>query len=151
MTLEDFFPYRLAIAAETFSRNLSQVYGTAYGLTREEWRLMFLLADVPSITSLELSRRTTLDKVQVSRAAKRLEDKGYITRAIEQKDRRLRSYEMTQAGREVFDDVMPQVNARTMEILDDLSKTDRAALTKGLKALHTAAAARLAQSDEDNA
>ena len=45
MELNAFFPYRLAIAAEGFSRNLSEVYGAQFGLTREEWRLLFLLAE----------------------------------------------------------------------------------------------------------
>ncbi|WP_417241622.1 MarR family winged helix-turn-helix transcriptional regulator [Celeribacter sp.] len=147
MTLEDFFPYRLAVAAETFSRNLSQVYGREYGLSREEWRFLFLLADVPNMTSRELSRRTTLDKVQISRAAKRLEDKGYISSAVLEDDRRLRRYEISTTGAEVFRELMPQVKARTSEIISALSSDDLAALSKGLEALQVAAANRLKGDD----
>ncbi len=49
--LDDFFPYRLAATAEAFSRNLVDVYGRQHGLTREEWRLLFLLAGGNSVTS----------------------------------------------------------------------------------------------------
>ncbi|GGF74537.1 DNA-binding transcriptional regulator, MarR family [Mameliella alba] len=141
--LEGFFPYRLAVAAEGFSRNLVEVYGRRFGLSREEWRLLYLLAGEDEVTSLELGRRSTLDKVQVSRASQRLEEKGLITRAIAPDDRRLRLYTCTDKGRALFDEVLPQVEARSDEILRAMSTEDRAALERGLAALTEAMADRL--------
>ncbi|WP_305971345.1 MULTISPECIES: MarR family winged helix-turn-helix transcriptional regulator [unclassified Mameliella] len=140
--LEGFFPYRLAVAAEGFSRNLVEVYGRRFGLSREEWRLLYLLAGEDQVTSLELGRRSTLDKVQVSRASQRLEDKGLITRAVAPDDRRLRLYACTEQGRALFDEVLPQVEARSDDILRAMSTEDRAALERGLAALAEAMAAR---------
>lgn len=151
MQLETFFPYRLAVAAEMFSRNLIDVYGRAYGLSREEWRLLFLLAGATRLTSLELSRRTTLDKVQVSRAAQRLEEKGLISRAISTEDRRLRVYECTDKGRELFDEVMPRVQKRAADILGAMTAEERAALDRGLAALTRAAIERSEAVKEENA
>ncbi len=133
--LEGFFPYKLAVAAEAFSRSLMAVYGRRYGLSREEWRLLFLLAGVEEMTSLELGQRTTLDKVQVSRAAQRLEEKGLITRAIAPRDRRLRLYACTEAGRALFAEILPQVDASAEQILQAMSPDDREALQRGLTAL----------------
>ena len=133
--LETFFPYRLAVAAETFSRGLSEVYGAENGLSREEWRLLFLLAGETEVTSTDLARRTTLDKVQVSRASQRLADKGLICGQIAPQDRRLRVYRCTDAGRALFDALLPRVDARARSILDQLPAEDRAALTRGLTAL----------------
>ena len=136
--LETFFPYRLAATAEAFSRNLVDVYGRQYGLSREEWRLLFLLSAGDSVTSLDLSRRTTLDKVQVSRASQRLEDKGLITRQIAPNDRRLRLYTSTDAGKALFNTILPQVEARTQDILSAMPEGDLEALHRGLSALATA-------------
>jgi len=133
--LDGFFPYRLAIAADAFSRSLVNVYGRRYGLSREEWRLLFLLADVEKMTSLELGQRTTLDKVQVSRAAQRLEDKGLISRAIAARDRRLRLYTCTPTGKALFAEILPQVEAQASDILRAMSADDRGALEQGLAAL----------------
>lgn len=148
MTLESFFPYRLAVAAEAFSRSLQEVYGKAYGLSREEWRLLFLLAGEARITSLELGRRTTLDKVQVSRASLRLEEKGLITRGVAAEDRRLRVYACTPAGRALFRRALPEVERRAARILDEMAPDDRAALERGLaglsEAVQAVAAARRA-------
>ncbi len=136
--LDSFFPYRLAATAEAFSRNLVDVYGRKYGLSREEWRLLFLLAEGESITSTELSRKTTLDKVQVSRASQRLADKGLITRQVADSDRRLRLYTCTDAGRALFRQILPQVQQRAMEILNTMSEQDFEALDRGLTALFDA-------------
>ncbi|RID90877.1 MarR family transcriptional regulator [Gemmobacter lutimaris] len=138
MQLESFFPYRLAVVAEAFSRQLVEVYGHAHGLTREEWRLLFLIEGAEEINSLELARRTTLDKVQVSRATQRLEDKGLILRSIPATDRRLRLYTITPLGRSTFAQAFRQVEARANAILGAMSVEERAALETGLAALHRA-------------
>lgn len=140
MQLETFFPYRLAVVAESFSRALIEVYGHEFGLSREEWRLLYLLAEEPEVDSLELARRTTLDKVQVSRAAQRLEDKQCITRDVADHDRRLRVYRCTAAGRKLFKQVRAKVDKRTRSILGEMSSADRKALDRGLDALLDAVA-----------
>ncbi|TLP48277.1 MULTISPECIES: MarR family winged helix-turn-helix transcriptional regulator [Cohaesibacter] len=135
MDLDSFFPYRMAIAAEGFSRNISSVYGQTYGLSREEWRLLYLLAKAGKLDSQELSRRTTLDKVQVSRASQRLEDKKLITRAISKKDRRLRDFRITKAGTALFDEIKPKIDAQAEQILSAMPTEDRAALSQGIESL----------------
>lgn len=141
MQLEAYFPYRLAVAAEAFSRKLIDVYGRAYGLSREEWRLLLLLADAGQLTSLELSRRTTLDKVQVSRAAQKLETKGLITRSVSEIDRRLRIYTCTKEGQKFFAEVFPKVEAQASDILSSMDADDRTALETGINALARTVAA----------
>lgn len=135
MKLEEFFPYRLAIAAEAFSRNLQDVYVREFGLSREEWRLLSILEGVGRISSLDIARRTTLDKVQVSRAAARLEEKRLITRTVPDSDRRLREYQSTAAGRALFARVCPRVDARARAMLEAMPKDKRAALVAGIDAL----------------
>ncbi len=140
MQPETYFPYRLALAAEAFSRKLVEVYGRTYGLSREEWRLLFLLAEAQQLKSHELSQRTSLDKVQISRASQRLEDKGLITRRVSQVDKRLRVYACTRAGQALFAEVFPQVDAQANLVLAKLSREDRAALFQGIEALACAVA-----------
>ncbi|SNT75779.1 MarR family winged helix-turn-helix transcriptional regulator [Paracoccus seriniphilus] len=138
MRIETFFPYRLAVVAEAFSRQLVAVYGREHGLSREEWRLLFLLEDAGALDSLQLSQRTSLDKVQVSRAATRLESKGLITREILGSDRRLRNYAITEKGRLEFQRAFGGVESRANEILQAMPARDRAALERGIAALDRA-------------
>lgn len=148
MRMDTFFPYRLAVAAEAFSRQLVDVYGREHRLSREEWRLLFLLDDAASLDSLEVAQRTSLDKVQVSRAASKLEEKGLITRQVPSSDRRLRHYSITPAGRKRFHQAFAGVEARADEILGAMTADDRAALIRGVRALHAATLARISPKGE---
>lgn len=151
MKLETYFPYKLASTAESFSRKLVEVYGRKYGLSREEWRLLLLLADAGQLNSLELKQRTTLDKVQVSRAAQKLEDKGLISRSVPASDRRLRVYTCSESGQELFADVFPKVEAQAESVLMNMSTEDRDILNKGIDALAKAVAVHtqnLSESDD---
>lgn len=141
MQIESFFPYRLAVTAEAFSRQLVAVYQREYGLSREEWRLLFLLDDAGVIDSVRLAQRTSLDKVQVSRAASRLEEKGLLTREVLGADRRLRSYAITPEGRRIFGEAFAKVEARAQSVLGTLSDVERRALVVSLDALGRAVAA----------
>lgn len=140
MRIESFLPYRLAVVAEALSRQLGAVYGGEHGLTREEWRLLFLIEDASCIDSLQLAGRTSLDKVQVSRAASRLEDKGLILRRIPAEDRRLREYTITETGQALFRNVFGAVEAKAGTIFMAMPAEDRDALEKGIGALHRAIA-----------
>ncbi|RCW87220.1 MarR family winged helix-turn-helix transcriptional regulator [Paracoccus lutimaris] len=140
MHLETFFPHRLAVVAEAFSRQLVAVYGRDHGLSREEWRLLFLLENARMLDSLQLSQRTSLDKVQVSRAASRLEEKGLITREVLGSDRRLRNYAITEPGDALFRRAFGEVEARANEILQAMPARDLAALERGIAALDQAIA-----------
>ena len=135
MRIESFLPYRLAVVAESMSRQLGAVYAGKHGLTREEWRLLFLIEDAGEIDSLQLAGRTSLDKVQVSRAATRLEDKALIQRRVSAGDRRLREYAITEAGRALFQQVFGAVEARAGAIFMAMPAEDRAALEQGIGAL----------------
>lgn len=138
MNLDTYFPYQLASTAESFSQKLIDVYGRDYGLSREEWRLLLLLADAKELTSRELARRTTLDKVQVSRAAQKLDAKGLITRSVSDSDKRLKVYACSESGAQLFADLFPKVQHQAASILDRLNDTERDGLERGLRALHKA-------------
>lgn len=140
MTLDTFFPYQLAATAEAFSRRLVDVYGRGYGLSRDAWRLLFLLAGARSLTSLDLAQRATLDKVQISRAAQKLCDKGLIRRRTDANDKRLRVYACTDKGRALFAELIPQVESEANAILDAMDSADRNKLMEGLAALQSAIA-----------
>lgn len=138
MDIEGFFPYRLAVIAEAFARQMALVYGRKYGLTREEWRLLFLLEDGEPADLLQIGHSSSLDKVQVSRAAARLADKGLISRQVSPNDRRLRVYAITAEGHALFTLAFEGVRARADEILLAMAPEDRAALDRGLAALDRA-------------
>lgn len=139
MRLDDFLPYRLAVTADAVSRTLSVVYRDTYGLSREEWRILAALDGTGLLSSVEIARRTTLDKVQVCRAAQRLEEKALVQRDLDHQDRRLRLFHLTAAGEALFAQAFPAVKARSDELLAALTAEDRTMLDRALLALQASA------------
>ena len=84
--------------------------------------------------------------MQVCRASQRLETKNLIERTTSEKDRRLRDFRITDTGRDLFDQVKPQVDQRASDMLNAISEEDRTALFQGIEALIQATRKR---SDQD--
>ena len=121
MKLDDLLAYRLAVSAENVSRQLAEIYEKQYHLARDEWRLLAMLGDAGTASSLEAAARTTMDKVQVCRAANRLEFKGLLTRDVLADDKRLRVFTLTDEGQELFAQLVPEIleqNAKMVALLD---------------------------------
>ncbi|MBR1175302.1 MarR family transcriptional regulator [Bradyrhizobium sp. KB893862 SZCCT0404] len=124
--LKDFLPYKLVVLADQISRSLSELYEERFGLTRQEWRVLAALADNGSISSLDVSRYSTLDPMAVSRASSLLEEKGYIVREQSSDDGRLKVLRSTRSGRALYRKIMPLAIDREKYLTEPLSPAERA-------------------------
>lgn len=136
MQLQDFLPYRLAVVADSVSQALAAVYAERFALSRDEWRVLAMLAEHRRLKSSELGTRTTLDKMQVSRAVTRLEDAGLVQRETDAADRRNRIVGLTARGRALHRRIVPMAQAREAFLLEALDDAERAALGRALDKLH---------------
>ena len=141
MQLAEFMPYRLAVTAEAVSRSLATVYAERYGLTRDEWRVIAQLADVRELKATELGQRTSLPKMQVSRAASRLEQDGLVVRASDPADRRNLVMRLTRAGRTLYRRLEPLVLEREGHLLAALEPAERTAFMQALAKMEARATA----------
>ena len=121
MKLETFFPYRLAVLAEQVSLATAQVYRERFALTRDEWRVLAALAHQGEIRAADVKDRTTLDKMQVSRALARLEAQGLVARAPDPDDGRASRVRLLPAGNALYRKIVPMVQAREEYLLADLT------------------------------
>src|SRR5262245_41136804 len=102
MELEKFFPYRLAVLAEQVSLATAQVYRTRFALGRDEWRVLAALAQQGEVRAADVKERTTLEKMQVSRALARLESDGLIARLPDPADGRAWRVRVLPAGMALY-------------------------------------------------
>jgi DNA-binding MarR family transcriptional regulator len=128
LKLQSFFPYQLAVLAETVSRSMAQVYAERFELSRDEWRIVAALYENGPMKTTDVIATTTLDKMQVSRAVARLERDGLIHRSEDASDRRGRVLEMLPPGTALVRKVIPLVEARVDFLLDALDEQERACL-----------------------
>lgn len=109
--LNAFLPYQLDVLAERISREFAELYQESYGITIPEWRVVAHLSQSGTVSVREIHERVNMDKSRVSRAASRLEDSGYITKATNPKDKRLVALTLTPKGQAMVDDLAPRAKA----------------------------------------
>lgn len=136
LDLDRFLPYRLSVLQLAVSRSLARIYGARFELSRYEWRALAVLAQAPPLTAVEVAERTSMDKVQVSRAVAKLIAAGRIRRTTDPNDRRRRYLRPTPAGRALYRRIVPLVTARERELTSVLTAAEARALDRILDKLH---------------
>lgn len=128
--LETFFPYQVRIFYRAVSSSVSKVYISRYGLTVYEWRAMSVLGAYQPMTASDIVSRSSIDKVQVSRAIKGLTKAGLLARQIDRDDRRRSMLELTTKGEEMLSELVPLVREVEEQMLSGISNKDRVQLKK---------------------
>lgn len=114
--LQDFLPYQLTELARAISAGFSREYRDRYGITVAEWRVVAHLSQQDEVSIREITQRVGMDKPKVSRAASRLEAGGYITKVVDEGDRRLLRLALTDKGREMIETLAPIARAYDAEL-----------------------------------
>ncbi len=135
MELERFLPYRFAVLSERMSQCVAQVYRERFGLSRDEWRVLAALADGTKQRMVDVAARSTLEKMQVSRAAASMASRGLIDKLADPDDGRGWLLRLKPAGRTLFAKLVPMVRSREAFLLEALSGEERAVLDRVLDKL----------------
>ena len=120
LILKDFLPYRLAVLSHTVSSLIAHVYDKRFGLTIPEERVIAILGRFPGSSAVEVSERTMLDKVAVSRAVTKLIKAGRLDRKFADTDRRRSILTLSFEGRKVHDEIAAVALAKENELLQGL-------------------------------
>lgn len=119
--LNDFLPYQLAVLSNRVSRDFSARYREKFGISVPEWRVVAHLSQSEKPLSVrEIFERVDMDKSKVSRAASRLENLGYLTKATNREDRRLIELALTDKGRTMVEELAPMADAFEKEVMERL-------------------------------
>ena len=130
LDLERFLPYRLSVLSNRVSTAISSEYRRRFGLAITEWRVMAVLGRYPGLSAREVTERTAMDKVAVSRAVARLLERELIRRDIHGDDRRRSVLTLSESGYSVYDEVAPMTLACERRLLEPLSEEERETLSR---------------------
>lgn len=123
--LQTFFPYQVRVFYSDVTNALSAVYQRDYGMMPAEWRTMAILgAAGTGLQATEIVSRSSMDKVVVSRAVKRMEGRGYLKRSTHSEDGRSFLLQLSAEGRAVYEDLGPKLLAVERKMLSGLSEDD---------------------------
>jgi len=128
--LSSFFPYLVRVYYRAVSEAVSSVYSSLYKLSVSEWRTMAVLGPNRALSASEIVERSSMDKVNVSRAIKGLRNAGYLKRDIDGDDRRRAVLRLTESGADVFHALIPKVAEVEQQLLKGLSPQERETLTQ---------------------
>ena len=123
--LDRFLPYQLSLLSNQISQGIAQTYESRFGLSVTEWRVIAILGRFPGISATEITEKSAMDKVAVSRAVRRLIDAGRVRRQASDTDRRAKHLYLSDEGQAVFDAIVPAALEYEQRLLDALSEAER--------------------------
>ena len=132
--LAEFLPYRMAVAAERLSAGMAKHYREEFGISVAEWRVLVHVADAGSVSIREIHERVHLEKSKASRAATRLETRGYLSKDVNADDRRLIVLTLTDEGWALMEKLIA-IASKYQARLDALIAPDLEALHRSLDVL----------------
>lgn len=130
LNLEEFLPYKLSLLSNTISGAIADAYAERFDLSMNEWRVMAVLGRFPGLSAREITERTAIDKVAVSRAVKRLLDARRIERVQVPEDKRSFTLTLSEEGTRVHDQVAPLARDYERKLLDSLNDEQKRALNE---------------------
>lgn len=135
LKLEDFFPYRLSVLANTVSTTVARAYDKRFKVSIPEWRVIAILGRFPGLSAVEVAERTMLDKVAVSRAVTKLIKKGRIDREFADADKRRSILNLSDEGKKLHDEIAELALAFERDLLEGLSPDELAQLNSLMERL----------------
>ena len=121
----------IPLTMRVLAQDLRQLH---HELARGHFRLLSLLAEHPHNLS-ELADRQLVSPPTMCNTITHLEDKGWVCRARDPRDRRLVTIELTEAGREALATIARGLEERLAGAFGSLSSQELAQLCAGLHLL----------------
>ena len=125
LDLDRFVPYRLSVLTNRVSGAIARHYSERFGLSIPEWRVMAVLGQTPGLSAREVSERTAMDKVQVSRAVAELMRRRRVARSGDARDGRVSRLSLTKPGQAIYDEIVPLALHLEELLLSALSGEER--------------------------
>jgi len=135
LKLKEFLPYKLSVLSNRISGAIANAYQDRFGITIPEWRVMAIVADSPGLSAGDVSERSEMDKVAVSRAVTRLVDSGRLERHLADDDKRRSELSLSDDGKRIYSEVVPIAKAYEAAVLSHLNDEERANLDELLNKL----------------
>lgn len=136
--LNQFLPYRLNRLADQVSEQLAHLYESSYSLTIAQWRVLAWLNQCEVLTAKQIRDATRMDKARVSRAVQSLVERELISRSPDQQDQRAHHLRLTETGRTLLNQLLPEAQAWESSLLASLSPAERNALLQAMTKLEQA-------------
>jgi DNA-binding MarR family transcriptional regulator len=132
--IDDYLAYLLARASQSVSNEFRSSLSSA-GVSVIEWRVLSTLYDHPQISVGKLSDIVLCKQPTLSKAIDRMESKGWITRTLNNQDRRMISVTIDEAGMKIIQSLLSESMDLERSELDGFDEKEIDDLKKILRKL----------------
>jgi DNA-binding MarR family transcriptional regulator len=127
--------WRINYLANLYSLTVNRDLKSKYGLTRQEFVILFCLTHSSNVAAQDVCLATGRPKNTISRAVHTLIQKGYIKKASNPSDGRSEILNITIKGAKAYDQVIPILVDRENEMMACLNRAERKTLDRLLTKL----------------
>ncbi|MDG1750843.1 MAG: MarR family transcriptional regulator [Thalassotalea sp.] len=135
LNLAQFFPYQLAKLQAIVSDAIAEIYMGEFNLSKQEWRVLAILANESSLNAKEIGRKADLEKMPASRAIKKMVDGKLVEKVSNIKDKRSSLLKLTNEGEKLYRQLAPLVKQREQELLSALNSQELTTLNNAFTKL----------------
>ncbi len=97
----------------------------ADNVTQVQFGLLSIVRDQPGCDQLTLAEKLGIDRTNIADVLRRLERRGWLKRAVNPKDRRMRAVSLTNEGRAFVNRTHSRMHRAQERLLKPLAKNDR--------------------------
>lgn len=130
---DDHLPHRVLLLAKLLDRETARQLQADFGLTLAEWRVLAFICSVNSASAADVGAAFEVDRAEVSRAVKRLENGGLVQRSSDSDNRKRRILEPTELGRTIFEQARGRRRDYFRGVMADLESNERDVFAAALK------------------
>ena len=131
--INEYLSFKISVLYRLMVRRSARYLNSSYDLSVAEWWTLGQLASRSPITVSEIVDATQNDKAQVSRSATSLIAKGFVEKQDNPHDKRSSLLSLTDAGRELYEEVIPIRQKTQNLLLDQLSEEEREVTERAIK------------------
>ncbi len=134
-TPEQSLPHAFSVVANRVSLTLEQMYSQLFGLSVVGWRVIAMLGAHAPLSAKALAELTAMSQVNITRAVEQLVELKLVSRRVDAVDRRRVALRLSKDGKEVYNRVVPVLEACESALLAGIPDVDADALRRIMKVL----------------
>jgi DNA-binding MarR family transcriptional regulator len=132
----DFLVYRLHLPYSIVSTHVTGIYEGAYGITRQEWYVLALMAALGEMSPTQLAEVSEMSLPLTSRTLRSLREKKLVSRDTLEGDKRFAHIRLTSTGVALYKEVYREAANYNLAVVSVLSEQEQSQLAELLEKLH---------------
>jgi len=132
-----YFGYRMVLAAKLFDRSIIRLLAEHSDLNLPQWRVIAQLGLLSRGTVRSLADGAAVDRAEISRATRALEQRGLVRRREDSGDRRSPVFTLTPSGRRRYAVVRKPISRFIAQLVEGVAPADLEAANRVLWAITT--------------